>query len=38
MKQQIEVGAAPLVFRTKQNEDIREVLLEDPKSKKVLLR
>lgn len=35
---QIEVGAAPLVFRTKQNEDIREVLLEDPKSKKVLLR
>jgi len=34
---QIEVSA-PLEFRTKQNEDMREVTLEDPKSKKVLLR
>mmetsp|Transcript_76357 Transcript_76357/g.200344 ORF Transcript_76357/g.200344 Transcript_76357/m.200344 type:complete len:623 (+) Transcript_76357:103-1971(+) len=35
---QIELDAAPLVFKIKQNEDMREVVLEDPKTKKVLLR
>lgn len=34
----MEVSSSPLVLQTKQNEDLREVCLKDPKSQEVLLR